>query len=265
MTTVESYAQGAPCYVELITPDTEAAKAFYGGLFNWNLSDMGVGDDGSYTRVTIGETPIAGISSQMPELAGHPAFWGVYLAADDVDKTCAQVEAAGGTVEAAPFDVMDLGRMASIQDPTGARFNLWQAGKHHGTGLRGETGAPIWNELVTPDLPKAKAFYSDVLGVTWQDQSMEGMEYTVMCSTDGNQCAGAYAPGGDMPQMPPHWNVYFTVDDVDAGVSRAEELGGRVVAPAFDVATVGRMAMVADPQGGMIWLMTPDPAMTGGM
>jgi len=263
MTTIESYAQGAPCYVELITPDPNAAKTFYGGLFNWNLSDMPVAEGATYTTAALGERSIAGISPQMPELAGHPAFWGVYLAADDVDKTCAQVEAAGGTIEAAPFEVMDLGRMASIQDPTGARFNLWQARSHHGTAVRGEVGTPIWNELVTPDLAKDKAFYSDVLGVTWQDQSMEGMEYTVMCGSDGNQCAGAYAPGGDMPQMPPHWNVYFTVEDTDASLSRAEELGGRTVAPAFDVPTVGRMGMVADPQGGMFWVMAPDPAMMG--
>lgn len=263
MTTIESYAQGAPCYVELITPDTEAAKAFYGGLFGWSLSDMSVGDGGTYTTAALGDAPVGGISPQMPDLAGHPAFWGVYLAADDVDKTCAQVEAAGGTIEAAPFDVMELGRMAAIQDPTGARFNLWQARQHHGTAVRGEAGAPIWDELVTPELDKAKAFYSDVLGVTWQDQSMAGMEYTVMCAADGSQCAGAYTPGGDMPAMPPHWNVYFTVVDADASVSRVEELGGRAVAPAFDVPTVGRMAMVSDPQGGMFWLMTPDPAMMG--
>ena len=65
----------------------------------------------------------------MPELSGHPAFWGVYLAVDDVDATAAKVASAGGTLEAGPFDVMELGRTASIQDPTGARVNLWQAGR----------------------------------------------------------------------------------------------------------------------------------------
>jgi hypothetical protein len=59
---------------------------------------------------------------------------------------------------------------------------------------------------------------------------------------------------------PPHWNVYFNVEDVDAGATRLEELGGTTVAPAFDVPGVGRMAMVADPQGAMFWLMAAESA-----
>lgn len=262
MTTIESYAQGAPCYIELITPDTDAAKAFYGDLFGWSLQDQPV-EQGTYITASLEGTPVAGISSQMAELAGHPAFWSVYLAVDDVDKTAAQVEAAGGKVEGGPFDVMDLGRMAAIQDPTLARVNLWQARTHIGTGIRGVPGAPLWNEVVTPDVATAKRFYADVLGVTWEDQSMEGMDYAVMSAADGTACAGAFQPGAEMPEMPPHWNVYLTVEDVDASVAKVESLGGRVVAPAMEVPTVGRMAMAADPQGGMFWVMTPDPAMQG--
>ena len=76
---------------------------------------------------------MAGISGQMPELAGHPAFWGVFLAVDDLDATAAKVEPAGGKVEAGPFDVMELGRMAAVQDPTGARVHLWQAKQNIGS------------------------------------------------------------------------------------------------------------------------------------
>lgn len=258
MTTIESYSQGAPCYVELVTPDTESAKTFYSALFGWNLNDVNTSTEGTYTTASVGDARVAGISGQMPELSGHPAFWGIYLATDDVDTTCAQVEAAGGTIEMAPMDVMGMGRMAAIQDPTGARVNLWQGGSNIGTSVRGVTGAPIWNELVTPDLEKDKTFYHDVLGVTWETQSMEGMQYTVMCSSDGSQCAGAFTPGDDMADMPPHWNLFLDVDDVDATISKAQELGGRPLAPAFDVPTVGRMAMLADPQGGMFWVMAPD-------
>lgn len=263
MTTIESYAQGAPCYVELMTPDPEAAKTFYGSLFDWNLADASLPGEGTYLTIALGDAPIAGIMSHPPQLTGHPAFWNVHLAVDDIDKTCAQVEAAGGVVEVGPFDVRDLGRTAAIQDPTQARVNLWQATKHHGTAVRGVTGSPIWNELVSPDVERAKQFYSDVLGVTWEDQSMEGMQYAVMSATDGTACAGAFQPGADMPAMPPHWNVYLAVDDVDATVAQAQALGGRAVAPAMEVPTVGRMAMLADPQGGMFWVMKPDPAMAG--
>jgi predicted enzyme related to lactoylglutathione lyase len=59
-----------------------------------------------------------------------------------------------------------------------------------------------------------------------------------------------------MPEgTPAHWNVYFNVEDVDASVTKAQELGGAAVVPAMDVPGVGRMSMVADPQGAMFWVM----------
>jgi uncharacterized protein len=63
-----------------------------------------------------------------------------------------------------------------------------------------------------------------------------------------------------MEGVPPHWNIYFNVEDVDASVAKAEELGGKTVAPAFDVPGVGRMAMVSDPQGASFWVMAAGEA-----
>ncbi|MGZ4447957.1 MAG: VOC family protein [Nocardioides sp.] len=253
MPKIESYTQGTPSYVELQTPDQQAAKAFYGSLFGWDVEDVPLDDQGNiYLAVSKEGDSVAGISGQMPELAGHPAFWGVYLAVDDVDATAAKVEAAGGKVDAGPFDVMDLGRMAAIQDPTGARVNLWQAGQTIGTTRANEPGTPIWNELVTPDIPAGTAFYADVLGVSWESMDMEGGAYTCLVS-GGRQVGGAMEP--PMEGIPPHWNVYFNVESVDDTVARAQELGGQVLAPAFDVPGVGRMAVLADPQGAMFNLM----------
>ena len=107
---------------------------------------------------------MCGINGQMPGMEGHPAFWGVYITVDDVEAATAKVEPAGGKVEAGPFDVMDVGRMAAIQDPTGARVNLWQPLTSIGTERANEPGTPIWNELVTGDIPTALAFYADVVG-----------------------------------------------------------------------------------------------------
>ena len=247
------YRQGTPSYVELVTPDQAAAKTFYGPLFGWELEDVPLGEAGYYVAVSKDGDSVAGISGQMPGMEGHPAFWGVYLTVDDVDTTAAKVPGAGGKVDAEPFDVMDLGRMAAIQDPTGARVNLWQAGATIGTVRANESGTPIWNELITPDVAAATKFYTDVLGVGWESQSMEGgMDYTCLV-VDGRQVGGAMPPM--MDGVPPHWNVYFNVESVDDTIARATELGGTVVAPAFDVPGVGRMAILADPQGGMFNLM----------
>ena len=250
----ERYAQGTPSYVELVTPDQAAAKEFYGPLFGWELEDVPLGEAGYYVAVGKEGDSVAGMSGPMPGMGDHPAFWGVYLAVDDVDAVAAKVADAGGTVEAAPFDVMDLGRMAAVQDPTGARVNLWQAGGTIGTVRANEPGTPIWNELVSPDLATATAFYRDVLGVSWVEMPMEagGTPYTCLV-VDGRQVGGAMPP--PMDGVPPHWNVYFNVESVDDTVARATGLGGTVVAPPFDVPGVGRMAVLADPQGGMFNLM----------
>ena len=249
----ESYVQGTPSYVELITPDQAAAKEFYGPLFGWEFDDVPMGDDGYYVTFAKEGDSVGGIGGQMPGLEGHPAFWGVYLAVDDVDATTARVADAGGKVEAGPFDVMEHGRMSAIQDPSGARVNLWQAKGHPGTQRANEPGTPIWNELISPDLAAATAFYTDLLGVGWEEQPMDGGPAYTCLMVDGRQVGGAMAPM--MADIPPHWNVYFNVESVDDTIAKVVALGGSVVAPAFDVPGVGRMAVLADPQGGMFNLM----------
>ncbi len=263
MPKIESYDQGTPTYVDLMTPDQRAAADFYGRLFGWQTSEEPVGDDGDYyITASLEGDSVAGIAGQMPELAGHPAFWNVYLACDDVDATTAKVESAGGKVEAGPFDVMEHGRMSAIQDPTGARVNLWQAHKTVGTQRANEPGTPIWNECMTPDIPAAVAFYTEILGMGSETSDMgEAGTYTVLTNAKGRQIGGAMNP--PMEEVPPHWNVYFNVEDVDATVAQAQELGGQVVAPAFDVTGVGRMAVLADPQGAMFNLMAGDTTNAG--
>ena len=262
MSRFEHYDQGTPSYVDLMTPDQRAAGEFYGQLFGWQIQEMPVDDQGNfYLTAGIDGEAVSGIAGQMPELAGHPAFWNVYLAVDDVDAATAKVEGAGGKVDAGPFDVMELGRMSAIQDPTGARVNLWQAKTSIGSVRANEVGTLIWNEVMTPDIPRATQFYTDVLGMGSETMPMGEETYTVLTNAEGRQIGGAMNP--PMADVPPHWNVYFNVDDVDATVAKAGELGGQVVAPAFDVPGVGRMAVLADPQGAMFNLMAADTTDAG--
>jgi len=258
MAIFESYDQGTPSYIELVTPDQKAAEAFYGPLFGWSFTSTDMPDGGVYTQSNIEGDTIAGISGQMPGLEGHPAFWGVYLTVDDVDAAAAAVPAAGGVVEAEPFDVMSFGRMAAIQDPTGARVNLWQAGEHIGSGRANEPGTLVWNELISPDLPKALAFYQQVLGMGASEQDMGGSSYFVLKNAKGNDVGGAMGPM--MEGIPPHWNLYFQVGDVDATISAVEAAGGKAIAPAFDVPGVGRLGFLQDPQGAMFNVMSPSAA-----
>ena len=258
MARFEHYDEGTPSWVELNTTDQSGAQKFYGELFGWSFDDHDMGEMGHYYIPTIDGDEIGGLGGMPPGTEDHGPYWGVYLAVDDVDASAAKVAGAGGTVAAGPFDVDENGRMAMVQDPTGAFVGFWQANKTIGTQRANEPGTPTWNECITPDPEKALAFYTEVLGMTAEEMDMgEGGPYRVLSNSAGNQVGGMMKPM--MEGVPPHWNVYFMVDDVDGSISRAGELGGSTVVPAFDVPDIGRMGMVADPQGASFWMMqAPD-------
>ena len=254
MPVFDSYAQGTPNWVELVTPDQRAAAEFYGGLFGWQMVENTLGDGQVYIMASLQGDAVAGISAQLPEMAGHAAFWNVYLAADDVDAVAARVGPAGGEIEAAPFDFFDMGRTARIKDPTGARVNLWQGRQHLGTARMNEPGTPIWNELLTPDIGRATRFYSDVFGMSAEESAVAWGaigSYTTL-SAGGRRIAAAVPP---LEGAPPHWNVYFNVVDIDESVAQAEALGAKLITPPYDLDDNGRMAALTDPQGAMFSLM----------
>ena len=246
-----AYAQGTPNWVDLPTTDQAAAKAFYAGLFGWTYDDQPMGAEGEgqvYSMAVLRGHQVAAISQQSPEMAaaGAPPMWNTYLAVDSVDDATARVEAAGGKVAMAPFDVMDAGRMSFVMDPSGAPVALWQAGQHIGATLVNEPGTISWNELITSD-PGVTKFYSDVVGLTAETMDMDGQPYTVFKAGEA-MVGGTMAP--QMPGVPNHWHVYFGTDDADATAVKATELGGSVIVPPFDT-PVGRMAVLSDPQGAV--------------
>ena len=114
-------------------------------------------------------------------------------------------------------------------------------------------GQFVWRELHTPDVEAAKAFYAEVFGWSYKDGALSGADafvYHEIKAADGAHVGGIMAQqAGD--QAPPHWGGYVAVDDVDAAVARATAAGGRVYVEAMDIPTVGRFAVVADPQGAV--------------
>ena len=151
------YAQGTPSYVELTTPDQQAAKEFYGPLFGWEFEDVDHGRGRAcYVAVSVAgrlgrrDRPGRCRSWRATRRSGA-STWPSTTSTRPPPRSVP----AGGKVEAGPFDVMELGRMASIQDPTGVRVNLWQAGQSIGSVRVNEPGCPIWHELLSPDLPAA--------------------------------------------------------------------------------------------------------------
>ena len=125
-------------------------------------------------------------------------------------------------------------------------------------------GSPIWYELMTPDPAGVTAFYRATLGWEIQAEGMQnpsGSEYRMIGRGDGGHAGGVLTitPGMSAGGARPGWLTYFNVDDVDAATAKAQELGATVHMPPMTMEGVGRIAMLADPQGAPFYLMTPAP------
>jgi Predicted enzyme related to lactoylglutathione lyase len=124
-------------------------------------------------------------------------------------------------------------------------------------------GSFIWHELMTPDTGAAKAFYTKILGWTPNDMEMPGFTYTTFAVPDfPSGVAGMMALTPEMTSqgIPPNWTGYVQVDDVDAMAADYKKAGGTVHREPEDIPDIGRFAVVADPQGAVLCIMTPKMA-----
>ncbi|MGK5629129.1 VOC family protein [Streptomyces sp. URMC 123] len=241
---------GGPNWLELDTPDPEAAAAFYGGVLGWRFRPAGPGAPGRGVfrldgRIAAGLGP--------PALEGDDASWTVCFGTADADATAKAVAQAGGTVLVAPYDVPGAGRTARFADPSGCRFAVWQPGALPGLEVANVPDSATWIELYTADSAAAKDFYRAVFPwvIDW-DIPIGAHTYSII-SPSGN---GEQGPHGAIMQLNadnlaagwrPGWHPYFEVRDCDAAVAAATERGATVFVPAIDVPGVGRVAMFLDP------------------
>ena len=240
-----TYPPGTPSWVDLASPDIEKSKAFYGGLFGWDPL-VGPPEAGGYVMFQKGGKNVAGAMQIMTE--GQPPAWMTYVDVEDADTTVDLVKKAGGTVFVEPMDVLDVGRMAVLADPTGAAIGLWQPRAHKGAELANEPGSFCWNELQTRDTDKAKAFYAEVFGWGAETHETPGMTYTEWKRGE-HSVGGMMDMPADMPaDVPAYWLVYFAVDDCDAAVAKATELGAAQLLAPTDI-DPGRFAVLMDPTG----------------
>lgn len=248
-----TFASGTPMWVDLGTTDVAAAGQFYGSLLGWTVEPLGP-ESGGYGYFRKDGKMVGGIGPATDPSRG--SSWSVYFATSDADDTAARVRANGGNVVVEPMDVFDQGRMAVFQDPQGAYFSVWQPKRHTGAELVNAFGAMGWVELMTSDVNAAKPFYEAVLGVATRDVNVNSIQYTLL-EKDGQSVAGAMQIPPDRAEIPPHWSVFFYVDDCDGTADRAIEMGAREMMR--QTLPPGRMSYLIDPQGAGFYLMQPNP------
>lgn len=253
---------GSFAWFECGSRDAATAKRFYTRLFDWTAEDrpMTGGMEGHYTIFRRNGADVAGLYQLAGPMADLPPHWATYVTVKSADEAVRRVAELGGKVGCPPMDVPGVGRMAFIQDPTGAALAVFEPGAHRGVALQGPTpGSFCWAELATNDLPAAGEFYSALFD--WGLKKSEGeVHYTEF------ELAGE-AIGGMMPlershgDAPPHWLPYVTVIDCDATVEMVTVLGGKIAEPATDIPGVGCFAVVLDPGGaGLAVIQFPEGA-----
>ena len=251
MTIIEKNRPGSFCWIELATNDQASAKKFYAELFGWGIHDLPMGPGASYTLFQLQEKDAAAGYTLRPEqiAEGIPPHWMIYVTVENADASASRASELGGEIRAQPFDVGTLGRMAVIQDPTGATFSVWQPKEGNGIGIKDVDGTLCWADLSTRDPERAGKFYSDLFG--WEmvaDKDDDPHSGYIHIKNGDDFIGGMLPPEQQDPNAPAHWYAYFQVSDCKASAAKATGLGASVYLEPMFMENVGTMAVLADPQ-----------------
>ena len=259
MATRDRFAPGDFCWIEVATSNQNAAKSFYYALFGWIATDVPIGPNRFYSLMELNGRIAAGLYTMHEEEreANIPPNWKLYIATANADETAKRAGELGAKVIDPPFDVMDRGRTAVFHDPCGAPFQVWQPNKRTGLGVVGEPGSFCWADLIAPDQARAKTFYEGLFG--WRMTPGQDKESGYLHIVNGEDYIGGVPPARQGATEPPHWLIYFAVADVDKTFHKATDLRARTLLRPMDFEGVGRVALLADPQGAVFALFRESP------
>ena len=186
-----------------------------------------------------------------PEGMNAPPFWAMYIGVPKLEEAVSQIEQLGGSQMSPVIDVPTIGRMQMVRDPQGAAFYVYEPSNDpkQPEGAP-EVGEGSWLELMTTDAPAALKFYSDVFG--WQPSEtmdMGPMGKYYMFNRPHGMIGGMMNKPPEMANVPPNWQIYFRVPDVDAAVQRITANGGQIANGPMDVPGGDRILNAVDPQG----------------
>jgi len=255
MADAKTFVVNAPAWIDLSSKDPAGSRDYYSKLFGWKAEPEKDPEAGGYAIARLGDKDVAGIGGTQDPNA--PSAWMVYIGTRDANAVARKVEAEGGKVVAPPFDVMDVGRMAVFQDPTGAFISVWQPTTMNGFEVQGKQGSYAWAELNSRGFEKAKPFYAKVFGWGQKVSPMgEGQGDYTEFKLDDQSIAGAMEMNPMVPkEVPSYWMVYFGAEDVDKLHKKAVDLGGKEMLPPQDFPG-GRFSILSDPQGAAFGLLS---------
>jgi len=250
MAVATSTLLGRPVWYELMTTDMKAAEAFYKAVIGWQSAPF-EGARHPYTTFNRGgNTGVAGVMAKPAEVKAPP-FWAMYVAVPNLEEAASKITRLGGKTHTEVIEVPNAGRMQMMMDPQGAAFYIIEpASRDERPEGPPQVGEASWHELMTTDMPAAMKFYQEVFG--WQPgQSMDMGEmgtYQIFNRPHG-QIGGMMNKPPQMANVPPNWQIYFRVPDIDAAVERIKANGGKILNGPMEVPDGDRVVNAMDPQG----------------
>jgi len=244
---------GKVVWADLITPDLEASKRFYGGLFGWTFRDIRVGNS-AYAVATLGGHPVAGLFEKpLPTGEHRQPAWLTFIAVRNLEQARSEALSHGAKILAPPKTYADRGAQAVFADPQGAVFAALASSSGDGPDYLAAPGEWIWSSLLTDDPTQSAAFYKAVFGYDVFDLPSDDDAQHVILAADDYARAGIHSlPPG---HRHPHWIDFVRVADASRSAAQAVQLGGRILVEPRPDRHGGQLAVVADPQGAPIGLM----------
>lgn len=249
----DDYPPGVPCWVETLQPSPRRAMAFYERLFGWQFSSApsAGNEEPEYVVARRHRRDVAGICRLPPNAR---TGWFTHIRVTEVEAAVSIALRAGARLLDGPIDASPAGRLAVLEDPTGATFCVWQAQTRNGAQRINEASAWAMSLLSTADPSSAQAFYAAAFG--WRSEPFGGATLMRLPGYVGGT-AEQPVPRDVVAVMMPAaagdaacWRVEFWVDDLDARVASVRDGGGRIVVNVHEDA-IFRHATVADPAGAV--------------
>jgi predicted enzyme related to lactoylglutathione lyase len=233
-----------------MTSDMKAAEAFYKAVVGWTTAPFDGGTQ-PYTMFNRdGSQPVAGVL-QTPEEVKAPPFWAMYVGVPNLEDAAADIARLGGRAHTEVITVPNIGRMQLMMDPQGAVFYIYEPASRptHPEGPP-SIGEASWHELMTTDAPAALQFYTEVFG--WQPSEALDMgplgKYHMFNRPHG-MIGGIMNKPPEMANVPPNWQIYFRVPDIQAAAARITANGGKVLNGPMEVPGGSWIVNGMDPQG----------------
>lgn len=245
--------RGRFVWYELMTTNTETAKAFYANVVGWGTKDAHL----AYSLFTAADAPVTGLM-KLPDdarRAGATPHWIGYVGVDDVDAVVGRIKQLGGAVHVPPTDVPNISRFSIVADPQMATLALVK-------GLNTDQAQPFekdtlgrvgWHELLAADWEKAFAFYGELFGWQKADAHTGTMGTYQQFSAGGETIGGMFTKPATLPV--PFWLYYFNVGDVEAAAKRVEAGGGQILYGPIGVPGGAWIVHCMDPQGAIFALL----------